>query len=66
MIQFTDLEDYLSLILVCAIAFIPLGALMARFRESVRREMRWLFIGCRRIRRARSIEALLFWEESRK
>lgn len=64
--QLSDLSSLWSLILLCALAFIPAGSLLSRYRTALMRAVRWMLIGRRRIRRAHSVEALLQREERRK
>lgn len=61
--QIPDLSSIWSLILLCALIFIPAGSLLNRYKTALEREVRWQFIGRLRIRRALSIEALLQREE---
>ncbi len=64
--QLSDLSSLWSLILLCALVFIPAGSLFSRYRTDLMRAVRWMLIGRRRIRRAPSLEALLQREERSK
>ncbi|MDO5532799.1 cellulose biosynthesis protein BcsF [Sutterella sp.] len=63
MLRSPSLNDLWSLVALCALVFIPLGALLAPRLPAIGRRLRWILTGRRRIRHVRSLEAALDKED---